>query len=229
MTKHRLTKHNRDTLLAHAKSKAIAPIEQAAYDDAYSLARTYVVEVLEQAYPTKDMKIVEKYKLASPSEHVTLRLRVGGEVEFRFRDKFDAERKLPSVLTPHAGGWPVFLFDAVDQTQAYERYAETRNIYQTACNKILNAYSALILNSPTYEDVLNVWPEALEIQEKILGQKFGALTRMPQELLTLIHKDHVDRMRAGVAADAKKNVKLEVRSPRDEGRLHRFKKTSLAE
>jgi hypothetical protein len=185
MPKLRLTNHMRAQLKNLARDLVTAPAEEAALTDAYQAAAVLVRQTVEKALPPTDMKVLKKYDCARIDDCIRLNRTQGGVTVFRF----DGET---GPLTTYQG-CRTRVFNADEElTRVVNEWEAAFAQREDVIRGKLADYAALIAAASTYQDVLEVWPEA----ERLRSQ-FGA------GALSVFSADVVARIRQDVATRAK--------------------------
>lgn len=184
MAKTRLNQNHRSMLTAFAEKAIECKAEQKARDKAYERAEAAVVRCIEKQFPPADMQVLKKYAVASDSGCVN-----GGDPNGAYvRFNFDDDRVVP--LRPGYGyrGGASVSFDAKAK-ELIDVYALAEHALTEARNRKLGDYEALIRTAVSYEDVLDVWPAAAVLSEKIRRQQ-TALVVLSSDLIATIRADN---------------------------------------
>lgn len=155
--KTRLNQTHRDILRGFADKAIECKVEQKARDRFYAKASEAVRRCIEKQYPAAEMAILTKYG-ASANKHA---------VEVRF--EFDATDEVPPRPSGRYDAGRVS-FDA-KASEAIDAFELADAALKKARDTKLSDYRALINSAKTYEDVLDVWPAAAALAERIKHQQ----------------------------------------------------------
>lgn len=185
MPKTRLSQGSRSVLQRHATKLVECPKEHAANETAHTAAYAAVRKMVETRYPPKDMAVLKRYGTADACLEVRIQLAAGGVTKWWFR----TADKCP--LSP---SWTNILYITDEATtKVLERHQETERALKDALSKKLSDYVSLISAANTFEDVLEVWPEAEAVRSQC-----GA-----SAIIVAVTPEVVARIRADVRARAK--------------------------
>lgn len=185
MAKTRLNESMRNALHGLARSKISCPEEKATENKAYGVAEKLILKMVNERYPTKDMKILQKYEVTRQDSCLRMQMTTGGVGEFTIKD----ESKYPLVPSGYCGGR---LYAADEATSdALQKWTTARDAVRQATKEKLSDYRSLILFSRNLEDVEAIWPEATEIRQNL-----------NRSLPVLLSDDIVARIKADVETRA---------------------------
>lgn len=187
MAKTRLTQHHRDTLVLLAFNLVKAPAEQAALDASYEVASAAVRVLVLAKYPHKDMLILKRYDAARPDPCIYLDS-TGGRLRFEFRTAEEA----PLVPSNRGCGSRSYLPEP-EAAASVEAWSAAVKTLKEALDGKMADYKGLITASRTFEDVVEVWPEAEQLRTRICGAR---------QALSIVSDELVARIRADVQARA---------------------------
>jgi hypothetical protein len=183
MAKLRLTNSMRHNLKELAKTLIQVPSGKSTLDSAYANLKPHIIALIHEKFPPKEMVILDKYKYASTAQNVRLQLTSGGINEFRFNDK---DEHIPFVSHNH--GWQTPILPANEEiTKLFDAWIDARTKYKDAVAVIFADYEVLIRNANTLEDVIEIWPEAVQLRPK------------PAQLPSPISADIITRIKSDVA------------------------------
>jgi hypothetical protein len=181
MGKTRLNQHHRDILRSFADQVVKCPAEQKARDKAYAKATDGIRRSCEKQFPAADMAVLAKYGVTTSDLNLE-----GGSPEGKFiRFSFDRDDEAPP-RPGHRYNISRISFDA-KASQAIEDYDLAAAALKKARDAKLADYKALITAAVTFEDVLDVWPAAAALAEKI---------RQQQTALVVLSADKIAAIRA---------------------------------
>lgn len=178
MAKLRLSRHHRNALRDLAKRLISCPFEQATVNGSYVNAARLVRKMVEAILPPADMKVLQKYEQAGVDDCIRMTLSAGGFTAFRFSEG----------TGPLNIGCRVFLADEAT-TAAVSANAAAAEVLKQALEAKRRDYYSLIEVSRYFEDVIEVWPEAEQLDGRF----------QPNALVTLT-SDVVSRIRQDVAS-----------------------------
>lgn len=184
MAKTRLNQTHRDILRGFADKAIKCPAEQKARDKAYGRAADAVRRCIEKQFPAADMLVLGRYGVAGVDATIE-----GGSPEGKYvRFCFDKDDDIPTrpKLT-HYGTSRVSLdAKAVGLVDEYDLAAEA---LKKAREAKLTDYKALVACAKTFEDILDVWPAAMAVAERIKRQQ-TALVILSADKIAAIRSDN---------------------------------------
>jgi hypothetical protein len=178
----RLNEGDRTFLYGLAKERITCPDEEKADAIAYAKAAPLVRHLVEDRYPTKDMKLLLKYTVARHDDCIRLQLAAGGVVEFNFRmpDK--------GPLVPNGYGCSNRMYIAgQEETDAISASLTAKSTCEKARSQKLADYKALIWASQTLEQIEGVWPLAGEVLRPRKGRALPVV--LSDEVIARIKAD----------------------------------------
>jgi len=126
----------------------------------YNRIAALIRVMFEKSYPKKQMDTLTKYDCSSIKYRVKVQLSSGAVDQFFFLDGEGVT--VPDVFS-HTG--KVHSLNQL-QTHKFKRWIESREDYDEEKKKRVSAYKTLIRTSTYLEDVVDVWPEAIEAKPK---------------------------------------------------------------
>lgn len=185
MAKTRLTKYHRSYLNGLVSRIVDCPDLRAVLDAKYEIAAPLVRAIVEATFPPRDMKVCKRYAVAFIDDCIKLRF-PGENIEmFNF-----AAETGPLVTKKTYNGQ---IYDAgPNDASAVEDWVLARDILKAANDEKRKDYSALIAASRTFEDVIEIWPEAEELRDTICP-KNTALTALGNGAIARIKADVASR------------------------------------
>lgn len=187
MSSTRLTNNHRTVLVALVSRIVDCPAEIKAEAAAYAKALPMVRKIVEATYPPADMAVLSKYKLAIPDECVRVRHADMSVQQFNFR-KDDA----PQVANRYDCGNRMYLSDERQQ-KAIEAWVDAAKALTDATKKKREDYAAFINSAATFEQLVEVWPEAMQVADRI---KINLPATVNPEMLARIKADSAARMKS---------------------------------
>lgn len=189
MAKTRLNGHHRDMLTAFAEKAVECKSEQRARDKAYERAEKAVIHCIEKQFPADDMAVLAKYDLTRVKAEVHGGDPNGASVHFNF-DGDDTNDKIPPRPRGESYNYRAasVSFDAKTK-DLIDAYDLAQHALDEARNKKLVNYKALIRTAVTFEDVLDVWPAAAVLSEKIKRQQ-TSLVVLSADVIANIRADN---------------------------------------
>jgi hypothetical protein len=184
----RLSDSNRNSLYNLARKRIVETQDSTELDNAYEFAADAVHNALVEKYPQKDMKVLARYDAASPDGCVYVSC--GGYYEYdQFCFRSD-DKRIP--LRPSGRGCNsrnAFMLEgeAADAFRAYKKANEARD---EAIKQRFADFKALIYAAKTFNEVTEVWPEAEQLREAIVGTSSA---------LVVLSNDVVERIKADPA------------------------------
>lgn len=199
----RLTTNHRAILRELADKIVDCPAETRLEESAYQRAAPLVRKLVEAEFPPAEMVILDKYEVARRDRCINVQIAEGGagSVErFKFRDKankegddWDDEADESHPLVPDRGGCKNRIYIANAKTAAaVHHWRLMLDALKKAKSEKLGKYHTFVDNARTFEQVLEVWPEAVQVSERIRGNLPVALNA---EILAEITADSKRRMK----------------------------------
>ena len=179
MTKIRLTQSARDDLRSLAKKLVLAEPEAKAVEKAYKALAPIMRKMIEAKYPPRDMRVLKKYEKAEIDDCIRVQLASGGVQKFDFESGTG-----PLSACPYCNTYPL---DA-KQTDLFDEWLMAVQKHNEAIDKKLSDYRGLIIASRTWEDVIDVWPEAKTIKPEFANYP-----------LSILSADVIERIKADVS------------------------------
>jgi hypothetical protein len=186
MASTRLTNNHRDVLKALVTRIVDCPIEIKAEAAAYAKAAPMVRKIVEMKYPAAEMKVLDKYRCALLDECVRIQHPDGSVQQFTFR-KGDA----PNVPNHHSCSQRMYLSDERQQ-KAVEAWVDAATALKDGTQKKREDYNAFIHSAGTFEQLIEIWPEAVQVADRI---KVNLPATVNPEMLARIKADSAARMR----------------------------------
>lgn len=175
----------RNKLKAFAITNIKCPVEEAALDTAYAVAKTFVVATVTERFPVKDMKVLERYGAAKHDGCIRFGGHYDNESVFNFKAS-DTAPLVPRHTGCHERGY-VWSKEARDALNAY---AVARMAHEKAFYNKKQDYMRLIDGSRTFNDVVAVWPAAEAMRPKIIP------VTVEQRALSVLSEDAIARIKA---------------------------------
>jgi hypothetical protein len=173
--KTRLNTHARHCLMDLARSLIRCPDTDKREAEAFDIAAVLVRNEVENVFPPKDMKILEKYGQAGIDDCIRITGQGINMTLFRFKDG----------TGPLSISCKTFLVS--DETAAAViRWENALKDHQEAIKAKVEDYRALVNSSRYFEDVTDIWPEAESVRDEI---GTNALTVISPDLIKRIKAD----------------------------------------
>lgn len=184
----RLSEDNRASLIRLARKLVRETHPSEELDAAYEGAADAIHAIVTAKYPPKDMAVLLKYDAAAPD--CCIRYSTGhydvNQFDFRADDK-----RIPTVPSRYCNRVP-FLVEgaAVEAMRAYEA---AKKAYDQGIAQRENDYRALIQNATSFNQVVDVWPEAERLRENICGRA-TALSVLSEDVIERLKRDAAIRV-----------------------------------
>lgn len=140
-------------------------------EDSYGAAIKAVLPIIQKKYPAKDMKVLQKYGEAKPCRRVDLADEKGNYSRLRLREEHQ-------LLIPDRHSGCLTLLVETDVVHLANAYIAAEEHLDDDRNQRLNDYRAFIYGCRTFEQVVDVWPEAQMCFEHILKGRGGEVVSM---------------------------------------------------
>lgn len=161
MAKLRLNNDYRLFLRRLATKNVTCAAEAAADEAAYKAAEKIVRAMVVDRFPAKDMKVLQRYNVASRDTCFRIQLAAGGVVQFEFRGATDDV----GIWVPDATCSSRLYIADEAQTTIIQSSLDAESAVEDARKRKLEDYCALIEASSTLEQIEEVWPEASALRE----------------------------------------------------------------
>lgn len=183
-----LNQTDRDRLLTFANSNIACPAEQAVFDAAYLKARAIVLVVVRDKYPPKDMKVLDKYKVARHDTCIRYGARYDSDSAFHFKDD---DKDVPLVPGISDCSGRTYEWTA-EHRSVLDEYQLAREALKKARKEKFDAYKRLVTGSRTFNDVVAVWPAAEALRDRIVPEtnQQRALAVLSAEAIAMIRADN---------------------------------------
>ena len=199
MAKKRLNNSHRTLLKELASNKIVAFTEKQKMDEAYKKADELILAEYEKQFPENARDILVKYGVSDSCTCIPILAFDGdtGKNEF-YRFYASKEVILPIYWVRRDTYRLQIVYDG-DIHQAINRYNKAKTAHTNRFSEIKNDYYKLIVNARYFEDVVEVWEEAKELEPKICGKSTSLIT---------LSDDVKDRIKNDVAERKKKKLKI---------------------
>jgi len=151
MARTRLLVSAKDSLRRFARQNVAASKEQKALDAAYSKAAKLLMPIIEKRFPTADMELLNKYKVARRDTCIRCVNENGRVVQFDFTND-DAPLLPDRYCSSRNSTVTKACLSAIDD------WLVKRDACEKAEKKILDQYFALIEATRYAEDIIEIWP-----------------------------------------------------------------------
>lgn len=183
MAKIRLNQTHREALRRFAREHVACVPEQKARDTTYRKASTGVRRDVEKQFPTTDMEILARYKVAKPDTCIR-----GGSPSGQFTAfTFDSKEDAPFVPDRCCSSRSISF--AQSTVTAIEAFEVADAALKKAREAKLAAYEALITSARTFEEVVEIWPAAAALADRI-GAPSTAIVALSEDVAALIRNDN---------------------------------------
>lgn len=186
MAKKILNKAHREALLNLANKLVHETQDKAALDAAYDACADMVSKLVQAKFPPADMEVLKRYEQAYPDACVYISAGWGGYERFNFRDGDERIPMRPGDRYGCNSRNPYLLTD--EQTAIYDAFKLADKEHGIAIKTRYADYRALIESARTFEELVEVWPAAEQLRERICGQS-RAIAVMSEEVVARIKAD----------------------------------------
>lgn len=186
MAKTRLNVGHRDALRHFASTNINCDAEQKARDKAYAKAAKAVRAAVEKRFPVRDMAILEKYSVASPDKCIKGGNPAGAFVRFSFDHKDDGPLCPSRSCGTRSIPFDQATCDAIDSLQ------KANDVLEKARTAKYAAYKSLVASAVTFEEVLEIWPAAEALRERICARS-TALVALSDDIRQFIQTDNAGK------------------------------------
>lgn len=183
MAKTRLNMRHREVLRHFASENIVCDVEQKARDKAYAKASKLVRSAVETRFPVRDMEVLKKYSVAEPDKCINGGTPAGNFIRFNF----DTDDESPLCPSRYCSSRSIsFNQNTVDAIQALEKAS---NELEKAKSEKYTAYRSLIASCVTFEELIEVWPAAEALRDRICAQS-TAVIALSDDLREFIKNDN---------------------------------------
>lgn len=196
----RLNARHRDVLENLARKIVDVPAEAKAEEAAFNRAESLVRAAVEAEFPPAEMKILAKYEVARRDRCINVQSDAGGVEQFVFHtrdtklEEFEdegADETHPLVPDRYGCRHRIYIVNAKTWNVVHA-WKTARDAKRKALNEKLDKYLSFVRSATTYEQVLEIWPEASQVQDRIVSNLPSTLST---EVLAEITADSKRRMR----------------------------------
>jgi len=181
----RLSQGDRDVLYRFALKCVKETQDTSELDAAYDAAAQVVHDALIEKYPQKDMKVLARYDAAVSDACVYVSKGYYDYDQFCFRE---GDKRIP--LRPTGRGCNsrnAFMLEG-GREDIYSTYTKAKGAHDAAVKQRYNDYKALIYAAKTFNEVVEVWPQADNLRTTIVGSH-SALVVLSSEVVERIKAD----------------------------------------
>jgi hypothetical protein len=143
----RLLKSEQEMLLKKVEETVFGDREKKAHDEYILECQTKIASALKEKYPAKDMAVLQKYGFTRVTSRIALR-----RARYEY---FDFDLPKETLLPENA---------CYEDAQMYDKIKLVRDNLKRANSTAREPYVKLIRGSTTWEQVIEVWPEAKKYQ-----------------------------------------------------------------
>lgn len=183
MSNTRLNTNSRSLLLCLVEQIVDCPAEEKVLSAAYAKALPAAKLIVETRYPARDMAVMTKYECAERCDDIKIQLMDGSVIAFEF-DKTDA----PSKPLYRRG---MFLADD-RQSKVLDAWKNAKDDFKKVRDEKRTDYKNFINGAVTFEQVVEVWPEAMQLASQI---KTNLPANVGPDVLARITADSKKRMK----------------------------------
>lgn len=185
MAKKRLNMGHRNML----KDLAYSKISSRKTENAYIKARKHVEELVLKEYnkalPEEDTAILKKYKLAKEGKVLNLLFHDSETGDSRY----DSIKLTEAVAQPSPYNWRIICKYNGPIHKALQNMRKTKQEHDEVIASLKSDYATIISSSKTFEELVELWPEAEELRSAICGVG-SALTVVNTEVINRVRKDY---------------------------------------
>lgn len=183
MSKIRLNADMRKDLLAYAQSVIAFPADEAAIQQLYREAQGAARAAIQRRYPLADMLVLAKYDAARQRDNYRFCCGSGQVVSFKFNEETGPIAKDSYNMT------------SCEQDEFNKFYAYYRAVEALAAKskQLLTDYENLLKASRSFEELIEVWPEAEVMRDSIEG-------RAGKRAISNLSAEAIARIKVDVAA-----------------------------
>lgn len=186
----RLSNQDRDALVLFAKKQIEATEDRTSLDNAYDFAADAISAAVKKDNPPADMKVLAKYGLADPDACIDIS--TGGfnydQFNFAAGDKRIPMRPKTRRGCGYGGRSPILLEG--ESEKSFDAYTAAKKAREGAVKARTDDFKALIYGTPSFNALVEVWPAAEAMREKIVGTSTA---------LAVLSTEVVDRIKADPA------------------------------
>lgn len=192
MTSYRLNPAARRALNNLVTEIVHSPETQAAVETAYRAARDRLIPIILERFPSDDMAVLRRYDCIETADYIDICLDNDNRGWARF-----AFHEGEAPTRPERGRVGLIVdFETFQLVVAWSHACDT---HRETLSGIRGDYSALIRSAKTFEEVVEVWPEAEQCRSRIRG--------LP--VVANINPDLIARLRADMARRAAETPAVE--------------------
>lgn len=183
MSHTRLNSNHRMLLRELVAQIVTCPAEIKVEETAYQRALPVALEIIEKHFPAKDMAVLARYSVAENESDIKVQLVDGEFIQFNFRE--GDQPKIPK--------WTGMAYLAtVGGGKILEHWKDASAALKQATRAKHTDYDALINSAATFEMVTDVWPEAMQLADRIRSNLPSIVS---PEVLARIKADSKKRMK----------------------------------
>jgi len=186
----RLAERDRDALMIFAKKQIEATEDRVTLDTAYEAAADAIAALVRKENPPAEMKVLAKYNLAGADGCISISSGGGDFQQFDFNKD---DPRIPMRPYSRRGcGYgnrsPILMDDATHEIHKAYAGELAKSLEQR--QKRYNDFNALIWGTTTFNALVEVWPAADAMREKIVGSSTA---------LSVLSDEVIDRLKADPA------------------------------
>lgn len=184
MSKIRLNADMRKDLLAYAQSVISFPADEAAIQQLYREAQGAARAAIQRRYPLADMLVLAKYDAARQTDSFSFSSGQYHCTNFEFE-----QGSGPITKYYYSGRINIEL----DEYEKIDAYNEAKKALTAKSKQLLTDYENLLKASRSFEELIEVWPEAEVMRDSIEG-------RAGKRAISNLSAEAIARIKADVAA-----------------------------
>jgi hypothetical protein len=192
MAKTRLLRHHRDTLRAFAREKVQIKKEyQVALDKLKAKIDKMVISWITKNFPPKDMAVLKKYDCTVLDMCINFMVpETTLAVQWQFSD--DMKDSIPHMPYRASCSYRTRIHDGgTELPKLIDEYNKLKNKAEDDRRNRISDYRSLIESCRNYEDILEIWPEAKELEQRITGYALPSV--VSDEMIARIKADQAER------------------------------------
>ena len=187
----RLNKTHRQNLENLVDTLVTSPETQKKIDETYTVARVEVISAIQKKYPKKDMDIFRKYNVGSYTSLVAFRIDEQYQTKNRSGLISFPLKETDVFYTPcHQYRTPIVLA-SLKLSKLLVDYETALGVHKTSVEEKRKPYYTLIHASTTFNQVLDVWPEAKQAYPTVNA---GLPSTLTADVIEYIKQDSAKRM-----------------------------------
>lgn len=199
----RLNADDRSVLKSLVKKLVHCDKEKNKVEEVYKKIAPTIRDFVLKRWPDKDMDVLRKYGFTQEVHSFQVALDDGGVEQFTFdkEDKFEIpdHSAINHSLkgTARYGYYDVVAVLDKKTTALCNQWVNARKDYEQAISTKRGKYFSFIEMAKTFEQILEVWPEATQVSEQIMSYLPAIVSN---DVLDEIRKDSAERLKQAAKA-----------------------------